>query len=482
MRLAKLSSALIFMMLLFGLFRPCALGALERLETMPSNADEENGPVMGYAANPDEGTTVAGKKAADFLRDAKMTFRAAYYGRARNNHNVDASTTRSEIHVNAAAYGLDFDSGYAWGLIGFDASLAANLGHGRGNSEVLKFDSRTNEDSSSVSFREAALKLNLGDENFSLQARGGFTPIRLGTIGTSGGLNPHGYRGAEAKIFSGNFQIGYAWADQFINDWDDRFRNMTNAWHQNRDGHNNGRQIDYIHSIGARYDFGPDKAAFVDVGVGEGKDYRQNAQLAASYPLIFANGDSLTFTGYYIWAQYQDLYFIKEPGADYHASFSAKYKNGPWTLLAGYGQSEVGRTFGADEMQFRLTPWANSDNRNFIQTWGQLDDFVWDGEKVVKFSAALDLSEYIVDGLSFGAAFLYGWDINDPARQANPSAWEFDFRIEYVAPADSWGNGFSVGVYPAMLRTHDFSGKYDRNDLKFMVAYSYTLDFLDYMK
>ncbi len=434
---------------------------------------------------PEEPPATQAPSAGSFWRDAKMNFRLTYYGRDRSNHGAGSSDI-GEIRVNAFGYGADFRSGYAWSVVGFDGSLAMNLGHGHGNSEVLKFDTRTGEDSSSVSYREAALKLDLGGKNTRFLFRGGFTPIRVGTIGTSGGINPHGYRGLEAKFRMGDFELGYGWADRFHNDWDDDFRDITNKWHQNRDDHRDGSRIDYIHSLGARYVFGPDKAAFVDFGIGEGKDFRKNAQIAASVPLARRDGSVLTLTGYFLWGKYEEAlaaYISENPRDEYHFSASARYERGPWTFFAAYGQTEAP---DSKEMQFRLTPWGNSDNRNFIQTWGQLDDFVWDGERVIKVSATWDLSKHVfpgLPGLRASAAFIYGWNIDSYDARGTIAAQELDLSFEYVPPEGSL-KGWSFGVYPAWLRFDDdtFYGKHSRNDVKFIVGYNYTLDFASLFK
>ncbi|MDL2264205.1 OprD family porin [Synergistaceae bacterium OttesenSCG-928-I11] len=423
--------------------------------------------------------------AGAFWDEATLGFRAIYYGRDRDNH--DAPGNRSgEIDVDAFGYGLDFRSGYAWGVVGIDASLALNLGDGEGNSEVLLYDSRRNDDSSSASYREAALKFRFGGAAQSFALRGGYTPIRVGTIGTSGGINPHGYRGVEAKWSVGDFEFGYGWADRFHNDWDDRFRPMTNKWHQNRDGYADGERIDYIHSFGARYAFGPDKSAFVDVGFGEGRDFRKNAQVAVVYPRTLADGGALTLTGYFIWGKYDETLaydFTTDATDEYHFSASARYAKGPWSFQLGYGQTDAE---DSKEMQFRLTPWANSDNRNFIQTWAQLDDFVWDGTRVVKIGATYDLSQKFfprMPGLRIGASFNYGWGIESCDARGTIHATEFDLSLEYV-PTEGPLKGWSAGIYPAWLRYEDdtFYGKPSRNDVKFIVAYNHTLDFREIFK
>ena len=413
--------------------------------------------------------------------DSSLTIRSTYYGRSRYADNRDrqgSPNDQNEIHVNAFGQGLDFRSGYAWGVIGFDITGQTNLGHGNGNSEVLYYDGIANKDKSSVSLGQAALKTRLGDDDFAFEARGGFTPISVGSLGTSGGLHSHAYRGFETKFKMRDFWIGYGWADQFRNEWDDTFREITSHWDQNR-WYNHGGRISYVHSLGARYEFGPDKAGFVDLGVGEGRRYRRNLQGAVSVPVELCNIGRLTLTGYGIAAKYRNggLFANGKTGneTEYHVSGSAQLETGDWTFMTGLGHTS---SPDSGEMQFRLSAWGNSDNRNFIQTWGQLDDFVWDGQNVVKTGAKYAIGKRVsLPGLSVGASYLYGWNADNPGRNDKSNGWEVDYNIEY-AVQEGRLKGLSMGVYAAHLRyAHNrFSGKQNRNDIKVILSYSKTLE------
>jgi hypothetical protein len=125
------------------------------------------------------------------------------------------------------------------------------------------------------------------------------------------------------------------------------------------------------------------------------------------------------------------------------------------------------------EMNFRLTPWANSDNRNQIQTWGQLDDFVWDGTRVIKASASYQIGPYIgVPGLAVGVSGIRGWAIKNPGR-GDTSANEIDLSVTYDVKEGPL-KGAGIGVFPARLRTNGFYGKSDRNDVKIIASFSKT--------
>lgn len=417
----------------------------------------------------------ASSTGADFWNKGKFVTQYTYYGRARTSDDK-----KNQIHVNAFGIGLGFISGYAWDTVGFDLRLNTNLGRGNGWSEVLTHDIDKDTDRSNFNVGEAALKLKLGDSDLGMEFRGGYLPIRIGTLGTLGGLHPHSYRGFESKVLlSGNFWLGYGWADRFHNEWDYTYRKMTTAWHQNRGSYQDeAPEVDYVHSIGGRYMFGPDNKAFVDMGVGEGEDYRRNAQFASYYPLKLSDGSELIFTTYALWGKYlTESSKIAHPKNEYHYSASAEWRTGNWYFFGAYGQTH---SPDSGEMNFRMTAWANSDNRNFIQTWAQLDDFVWDGQQVVELGIGHEIGKLIgLPGLSLSGHINYGWDMRVPGRDKRGRAWEFNGGIQY-AVQDGMLKGLTFGAYPARLRTHDFYingyGKQGRDDIKVVISYFTTFD------
>lgn len=124
----------------------------------------------------------------------------------------------------------DYKSGYFKDTIGLDlwANTNLKLGDTTGISEILYYDHECEGNSSYdgkgceksyAALTIAALKAKFGDEDVGLAVRGGYTRINIGTIRSSWGLNPHAYRGIEAKAHFGNLVLGYAIADEFKNDW-----------------------------------------------------------------------------------------------------------------------------------------------------------------------------------------------------------------------------------------------------------------------
>ena len=437
--------------------------------------------VTDPAPPPDESP----KGFSSLFEDASLTLNSTYYGRSRyadNRNRFDGGGnpvrgSAGEIHVNAFGQAAIFRSGYAWNVIGFDVAGLTNLGRGNGTSEVLLHKEPGNRDRSSASLGQAAVKMRLDGGDFGFEARGGYTPISVGSLGTSGGLHSHSYRGFETRVRYLDFSLGYGWADRFRNEWDDTYRKMYNSWHQNRYGYHDGRRITYVHSLGARYEFGPDRAGFVDLGVGEGRNYRRNAQAVISAPIDLGCFGVLTLTGYGIMAKYRrDLFRTpKKLETEYHVSGSAQLKTGLWTLMAGLGHTSAPNS---EEMQFRLTAWGNSDNRNYIQTWAQLDDFVWDGQNVVKVGVKHEVGKAVgLPGLSVGGSYNYGWNANNPGLRRKSTGWEVNYHAEYTVQSGGM-KGLALGVYAGHLRyaNNNFTGKQNRNDIKVILSYSKTLE------
>lgn len=417
----------------------------------------------------------------DFLRDGSVILRSTWYSRHRSGYPTLDMQSPGDRDFNVLGLGLDISSGYLWGIVGFDLGLYGNIkvGPTTGQSEILYYDYYTGQEKSELAIGRASLKFKFGDDANGFKANVGYTPINVGTIGTSSGLHSHAYRGFEAKYTFHDFEIGYGWADQFHNEWTTQFIDLSTSPYQNQPPYENtGQRIDYIHSLGLRYVFGPKKEGFVDVGIGQGKGYRNNQQIAASYTFDLDTERSLKFTGYYFQGQYNpELSGISDPTNEWHSSVGATYKQGGWSLFAGYGKTHAPNS---GELNFALTPFGNSDDRNFIQTTGQLDDYVWDGEQVVKVGVDYEVGRLInLPGLVTGVSYNYGWNLKNydanGKRNGRSKISEIDAKLVYTVPKGKL-KGLSAGVYVGRLRgDSDFYGKPHRNDIKFILSYELKL-------
>ncbi|WP_067582904.1 OprD family outer membrane porin [Endozoicomonas ascidiicola] len=428
--------------------------------------------------------TVVADGGEGFIDGSSMDLGVMYYGRERDHENAG-----NQIRVHALGLNANLKSGYYNGWLGADFSAASNIdlmgGSGHGQSEVLYYDNKNpGDERSSERVTKARIKMKFGDEALGADIKAGYTDINAGVIGTSAGINAHSYRGIDAKLNMDNLQLAYGRADQFQNDWDDRFRDLTNSWHQNKNN-TGGEQIDFIHSIGARYDLNGN--GWVDAAYGEGKDYRKNYHLAGSYSFDLEELGTLTLTSYYQSGKYEeggaytydadpsdsgvDMQSVEKTEREYTWSNSAALSRGNWNFLTGYGQTSAK---DSGEYQLRLTAWANSDHRNFLQTWAQLDDFLWDGQKVVKFATSYNFDGDL-KGFSTGVSYNYGWDNYNNRGTATENRdgemHALDFQFSYAVQSGPM-EGLWLGVFPGFLRTTDTDVKDDRNDIKVMATYN----------
>lgn len=462
----------------FLLFFPMlSFGAADESEKVESTkiGEEESGELQ---KDLDE---INADDTPDFLRDGSVVLRTIWYSRHRTGNPTLATQSPGDLDFNVLGLGLDISSGYLWGIVGLDLGLYGNIkvGSTTGESEILYYDYFTDQEKSELAIGRASLKFKWGDDNNGFKANLGYTPINVGTIGTDSGLHSHGYRGFEAKYTFHDFEIGYGWADQFHNEWTTKFIDLSTSPYQNQPpNENTGQKIDYIHSLGLRYLLGPKKEGFVDVGIGQGKGYRNNQQIAVGYTWDWGVEHSLSLTGYYFQGQYNpELSGISDPTNEWHASLGAAYKYKGWSLFAGYGKTHAP---DSEELSFSLTPYANSDNRNFIQTTGQLDDYVWDGEQVVKVGVDYELGRLLnLPGLVAGVSYNYGWDLKNYDARGKPKSKskisEIDTKLVYTVPEGKL-KGLGAGIYVGRLRgDSDFYGKPHRNDLKFILSYELKL-------
>lgn len=283
--------------------------------------------------------------------EAPSQFEKAFYDEGKLNLNTSLYIRHRAVKDPATGkYGLgpagiqnqtgnvaiSYISGYYQDVIGFDFWGNANikLGHTVGQSEILYYDYDCGEpgkfspcEKSYMSVSVAALKLNLGDAGTNFKLAAGYTPINSGTVKSSWGLNPHAFRGFDSALTLDKLRLTYAWADRFKNDWSRDFKLMTTAWHQNNSAglDDNGKTIkagaiiDYIHTVGAVYNFGN---TVLDVGYGEGKGYRRNWQAQVERHDTLTKDVSLQSKLFYQGARYiEELSKIKDPATEYYGGW-----------------------------------------------------------------------------------------------------------------------------------------------------------------
>lgn len=419
-----------------------------------------------------------------FYEDSSVNLHSFLYIRDREN-KVDGKY-KPQIENQTLQLALDYNSGYFKDVIGFDlwASTNLKLGDTVGQSEILLYDYDCDDDGvaddacekTNTSLNVASVKAKFGDEDAGLAMRAGYTRINIGTIRSSWGLNPHAYRGAEVKASFGKLHFGYAWADQFKNDWSSSFKDLTTKWHQGEDNMSGSEKIDFIHTVGAIYEL--DKGV-IDVGYGEGKDFRKNWQVLVKYDVALSPATTLKTSAFYHGGKYidGDVSGIENASTESYMGLSTALKKGGFTASLGYSQTDAS---DAKDYNFRLTAWANSDHRNFLQTKSQLDDYTADGTKAIKSGLDYNFASWGIPELSAGVSANYGWNVVTDATAAKEdrtydgTMYSVDYNIRYSF-LDGGLKGLNVKFYPAYLRSSDTNYKESRNDMKLMFNYTYGL-------
>ncbi|WP_337992953.1 OprD family outer membrane porin [Enterovibrio qingdaonensis] len=420
-----------------------------------------------------------------FYDDSKVNLHSFLYIRDREER-APGGDFKPQIENQTLQLAMDYRSGYLNDVVGFDlwASTLMKVGDTVGQSEILLYDYDCDDDGkggdgcekTNTSLNIAALKVKLGDEQLGFAGRAGYTRINMGTIRSSWGLNPHSYRGFEGKVSMGNFHVGYAWADQFKNDWSDKFKDMTNAWHQGDPSMSAAQKIDFIHSVGAIYEL--DKGV-IDLGYGQGKDYRDNWQALVKYSWDLSEDTKLNTAFFYHGGKYVEGKVSKVDNAEVESyiALGADIKNGGFTFRTAYSQTDAKSDPGG-AYNFRLTPWANSDNRNFMQATSQIEDYNPDGTKAIKLGMDYNFASWGIPELSIGLSGNYGWDVisdksaKGDARTYDGTMYSIDYNIRYRF-LEGGLKGLNVNFFPAYFRSEDTNYKYDRNDMKLMFSYSY---------
>lgn len=433
--------------------------------------------------------------------EAPSQFEKAFYDEGKLNLNTslyirhravkDPTTGKyglgpAGIQNQTGNVAISYISGYYKDVIGFDfwGNASIKLGHTVGQSEILYYDYECGQpgkfspcEKSYMSVSVAALKLYLGDAGTNFKLAAGYTPINSGTVKSSWGLNPHAFRGFDSSLTLDKLRLTYAWADRFRNDWNRDFKPMTTAWHQNNaaglDDHGKiikaGAIIDYIHTVGAVYSVG--NTTF-DVGYGEGKGYRRNWQAMIERNDTLKKDLTLKSKLFYQGARYiEELSKIKDPSTEYYmgVGFNLSYNNTVWSL--GYSQNYAPDT---DNYNFRLTPWANSDKRDYQPTTSELGDSNASGARAVRIGINYNFSSFNKPELTLGSALTYGWHVVNNTNKYDSKRIYNDnmFSLDLLASYKIEDKGLSLYLLPSLYRSMGGTYKTSRNDVRFIVNYS----------
>ena len=399
-------------------------------------------------------------RAEGFIDDSTLTGGIYYWQRERDRKDVtDGDKYKTNLSHSTWNANLDCQSGYAADMFGLDIAaftaieMAENGDSSHPNEIAFSksnkaYDEDWSGDKSGISLYKAAAKFKYGP----VWARAGYIqPTGQTLLAPHWSFMPGTYQGAEA-----------------------------------------GANVDYLHSLGAKYDF---KNNFVlEAAFGQAEGYIDQYFAKASYKFDIA-GSPLT-------TSYQ-FYGTRDKVDD--RSVNDLYDGTAWlqALTFGYRAADVvdlrleGTWVKADGQQGyflqRMTPTYASSNGRLDIWWDNRSDFNANGEKAVFFGAMYDLKNWNLPGFAIGASYVYAWDAKPATWQSNPDAYydknrtieESAYSLDAVYTIqDGRAKGTMFKLHFTEYDNHSdipsWGGGYgnifqDERDVKFMVIAPFTI-------
>ncbi|HDG1677918.1 chitoporin ChiP [Kluyvera ascorbata] len=367
-------------------------------------------------------------KAEGFIDDSTLTGGIYYWQRERDRKDVtDNDKYKTNLSHSTWNANLDFQSGYAADMFGIDiaAFTAIEMAESAesGHPNEIAFSSKNkgysedySGDKSGISLYKAAAKFKLGPA----WARAGYIqPTGQTLLAPHWSFMPGTYQGAEAGA---NFDYGDAGALSFSYMWTNNYKS---PWHLEMDNfyqNDKKTKVDYLHSIGAKYDFKNDLV--LEAAFGQAEGYIDQYFAKGSYKFDIPGGPLTT--------SYQ-FYGTRDKVSDH--GVNDIYDGTAWlqALTFGYKLKEVfdfrleGTWVKAEGQQGyflqRMTPTYASSNGRLDIWWDNRSDFNANGEKAVFFGTMYDLKNWDLPGWAVGASYVYAWDAKPATWQLSPDAY-----------------------------------------------------------
>ncbi|MGL5093249.1 MAG: OprD family outer membrane porin [Aeromonas sobria] len=395
-----------------------------------------------------------GKSYEAFADDAKLSGGLFYFQRERDRKvdegKPNAGKYGSNLSHSTAQLALNFNSGYAWDVVGLDLGgygaydLAVDQTNPANEENEFSFwgsswGTSDNLSENGVSLTNAALKFKFGD---SVTAKGGYTQLYVpGVIGVNWSYQPGTYRGGQIEGNFGGLYLTYAIADEYKAPWFKETqmfsRSKSKPWVSGYSPLEDQYKIDYIHGIAARYTF--ENGTAVTGSFGQSKDYMDSYHFKLAHKFDVLGGLSTSYQFY--GSETSDFVATAgDAGTTYDGLAWQQALTAAWNY-AQYGFRLEGLWTKAegDEGNYlpRLTRgYGNSQGANEIW-WDSRSDWNANNEKALFFGVTRSLDDLVgAPGWSVGVSGAYGWDIEDGYGKKHASGedteWAANFDVSYT--------------------------------------------------
>lgn len=349
--------------------------------------------------------------ASDFITDSKVDakFRTFYFNRDFEGRN--------DAKAAAQALRLDYQSGYAYDLIGFDASLftVGKLSgeSGEGGNGVLQ----TNSDGSQsgyTKFGQAYLKLKLGEE---AQLKAGRMVIDTPLFNDSDSrITPSA---TQAVMVTGGFQgvdLYGIWSDRASAKTEDKFRDYVD---------NQGNSYEVV-VLGGGYTFDNDLS--VHAAHGEADNVLRQTYFNVSYPMALSQDMTLLLDAHHYIGKADGDGALDSVGSDYDSDLTnlaaqLQYQQMKFTLSY--------QAVNGDEYEESWDGFNHDDNG--LVTWNSVQRLDFDRADERSWQARFDYKVKSIPGLSFMTRYTSGDNI-DVTGGPDGKEWERNVEVRYSIP------------------------------------------------
>ncbi len=435
--------------------------------------------------------------AEGFIDDSTINGGIYYWQRDRDRKDLEVgSNTYGEMVSNLehATFNanLEFNSGYAANMFGLDlAAYAAwelNDGGpaypneiGFSNANTV-WEEKWDGDKSGATIYRAAAKFKHGP---SWAQAGYIQPKGQSLLAPHWSFMPGTYRGIEAganfdNAGNGALSFSYMWADEYKAPWYKEMYDLRQA--------DAKTQVDYVHSLGAKYDF--KNSLVLEAAFGQAADYMDQyfAKVAYTIPLA-EKGIPLSYQFYAANDKVSggpsnpnDVY----DGTAWLQALTFSHESGPFNfrLEGTWAKAEGNQGYFLQ----RMTPSYASSNGRLDVWWDSRSDWNANGEKAVFIGGIYNLAGWELPELSVGVSYAYGWDakpssnpIYNQSQRLKESAINFDlmYQIKHGKAKDT-----SFKLHYTKYDNHSDLASYqggfsnifqDETDVKFIVVIPFSL-------
>ena len=444
--------------------------------------------IQAQAAPPEPGYA---NQVTRFYDDAKISASLNFWLRRRDRAGFDLARGREtaktrNLEHSSGFLNINFSSGYIHDVIGLDLGAYATFDmwqNGDPNHEMNfwninnPFELRPKEGCSGtwhsdcaddgVSITTANLKFRYQDR---LTARlGYFQPSAPSALGVNWSFTRGAYLGGELGLNLDQIALGLTYATEYKAPW---FKDSYKP--QERLANGGHADAGDMYSIGMKYAITDN--INLDLAYGAlTQGQRKNAQIK-----LTANSGNGWRLSPQIYFTHDDEQYSK---LAYQLAFISRYSTGPYTFRA-----ESTYTSAADRndnmvgyFAYRLSRDYGGSNGAYDIWWNNRSDFNHDNELALFGSAARDLSDWGLNGLSAGINGAYGFGAKAPGYKAL-TEYALSLFIDYRVP-DGVLKNMALSIYctwynndmNARDRNPYTNAFQDETDFKFIVTMPFSI-------